>query len=581
MTYFFNKAKNEIVKTVNGAIKKNIVKAADLVTPVNADFGDLSLSCFNIGKVIGKTPVETAGLIVGRIKTNGVLAGAQAVGPYVNFTLNKNKASKSVFVETANLKNKYGENKSGKGKKIMIEYSNANTHKEYHVGHLRNLCFGDAVNRIIDANGFKSLPVSYINDFGIHVAKTLWAYLEYYKNAKPPENKGYFLGRVYARASQEMAKEKLAKEKVSFIMKKIESRKGEEYKLWQTTRRWSIEQFDKIYKELGIKFFHIFYESDFIDEGKDLASKLYARRFLIKSENAIIADLNDYNLNILMFFRTDGTALYPVADLPLAIAKFKKYKIDKSLYVVDFRQSLYFKQLFKVLELLGYKKPMAHLAYDFVKLPSGMMSSRTGNVITYEDLRDELLAKAVAETKKRHEDWDEKKINKVARILTNGAIKFEMIKVGASQVITFDINQALQFEGYTAAYLQYTCARINSILKKSKAKHEHLGQKSKTEVKNQNFENERNIESVKEHVLIMKLAKFPEAVVKAGETYDPSVIAKYVFDLARGFNDYYHSVPVLQAETKLRDARLKLIASVKQVVANGLSLLGIDTVDEM
>ena len=245
--------------------------------------------------------------------------------------------------------------------------------------------------------------------------------------------------------------------------------------------------------------------------------------------------------------------------------------------MVDARQSLYFKQLFKLLELLGYtsaklgtgKKAMKHLGYEFVKLPEGMMSSRTGKVITYEDLRERGLKRAIAETKKRHKNWSERQVSAVADKLVNGALKFEMVKVGADKVITFDIEQALRFEGNTAAYLQYTGARINSINKKSK---------EKLEIKNLKFE---NLIEPKENKIVNKLAKYPEIVEIAGRNYDPSELAKYLFDLAREFNDYYHAVPVLKAKTEVRQARLALISAVSQVIKNGLGLLGIEAVEEM
>jgi arginyl-tRNA synthetase len=463
----------------------------------------------------------------------------------------------------------------------MIEYSNANTHKEYHVGHLRNICFGDAVNKILSANGFKSLPVSYINDFGIHVAKTIWWTFNKENENSPMLSdknldKGYFLGQMYVRACEEIKARDSANEEVGEVMKKIENRQGQDYKLWQKTRQWSITQFANIYKELGINFLHIFYESEYIDKGKDIVANLYEKRIFEKSQGAVIANLEKYNLGVLMILRTDGTALYPVADLALALEKFKKYKIDKSIYVVDIRQELYFKQLFKVLELLGIKKAMAHLVYDFVKLPSGMMSSRTGNVITYKELKKELFTKAKAETASRHEDWNEAKLNKTADKITIGAIKFEMLKVSASQVITFDIEQALRFDGFTAAYLQYTGARINSIIRKANStRHEpHNTQHTTADMPEVDVEK-------KERLLILAISKFPEAVRKAGAEYDPSAIAKYLIELARDFNDYYHSVPVLQTELKNREARLKLITAVKQAIGNGLNLLGVEVLEEM
>ena len=588
--YTLDKIKLNIIKLINKALKKKLVQASDLVFPPNSNFGDLSLPCFELAKKLNKTATETEEWLVSEIEVDDVIVATKAIGPYLNFTCNKAYLAKSVIEQIQQEGNEYGRNKTGKNKKVMIEYSNVNTHKEYHVGHLRNICYGDAVNRILSVNGFVTIPVSYINDFGIHVAKTLWCYQKFYKNKELPNNKGLFLGKVYARACQELEKNPTAKELITVLMKKIESRKGAEYKLWQRTRKWNIDQFDKIYKELNVKFDHIFYESEFINKGRKIVEDLYAKHFLTKSQGAIIANLEKYDLGVLLFLRSDGSALYPVADLPLAMEKFKKYKLDKSIYVVDVRQGLYFKQLSKVLELLFAKDAkdtkcpighlvsempeLVHLGYEFVKLPSGMMSSRTGQVITYEDLREQAMKKAIYETKKRHKNWSAKKVEQVANTIVNGAIKFEMIKVRADQIITFDINQALRFDGFTAAYLQYSYARINSIIKKTQ-KHKN------TKTQEHKSTDYRNLKERKEHELVMKLAKYPAVVEQAGVNYDPSEVAKYLFDLAQLFNDYYHSVPVLKSKKQMRDVRLALISAVSRVIANGLDLLGIEVVEEM
>ena len=570
-----DKIKQNIAEAINTALKKKLIKPADLVYPPNPAFGDLSLPCFHLAKELNKTAVEVGEFLVGRIKLNDTVIAIKAIGPFLNFTFNKAKLAQGVIEEILKNKSKYGVNNVGKNKKAMVEFSNANTHKEYHVGHLRNICYGDATTKILNANGYKAIPVSYINDFGIHAAKTLWALEKFKKDLTPAlslvmrgGNKGYFLGKVYVRACQELENNEAAKAEVVEIMKKIEGRSGASYKSWQKTRKWSIDGFNKIYKELNVKFTHIFYESETIDKGLDMVAKLYAKHFFIKSQGAVIADLNKYDLGVLVILRGDGTALYPVADLPLAEEKFKKYKIDKSIYVVDVRQSLYFKQLFKILELLGYKKEMKHLGYEFVKLPDGMMSSRTGNVITYEDLRLQAFKKAMSETKKRHKNWNEKKINEIVNKIVNGALKFEMLKVGANKVITFDINQALRFDGYTAAYLQYTSARIQSILRKAKIKN----------FKSADF---KNLSEPKELGLINKLAKYPEIVITAGKNYDPSEITKYLFELAQELNDYYHAVSVLKAKTDVKIARLALIMAVEQIIKNGLELLSIETMEEM
>ncbi len=577
MGYPLESYKNIIIIAINKALGGDYVQASDLIFPPNRAFGDFCLVCFEPAKKIGQAPAVVAQGLVGKLAGQPILSGCQATGPYFNLTIKPELLAEAVISRIEQDAGDYGRNNDGKSARVMVEFSNANTHKEFHVGHLRNLSFGDSVSRLLTANGFRAIPVSYINDFGIHVAKTLWCLEKFYQQEELPDNKGFFLGKVYVRANEEMAKDQLAKEMVSFLMQKIESRQGEEYRRWQETRQWSIEQFAKIYQELGVKFEHTFYESEYIDRGREMVAELYAKNFLAKSQGAIIADLEQYGLGALMFLRTDGTALYPVADLPLAVEKFKKFKPAKSIYVVDIRQSLYFRQLFKVLALLGYRQETFHLGYEFVKLPEGMMSSRTGKVITYEDLRSQLINKAEAETAARHSDWDKEKASQTALKLANGAIKFELLKTGADKAITFDINQALCFEGFTAGYLQYTYARIKSICRKAISNDQFSISKQKGN-KKVDF---KLLKEDKENQLVLQLARYPEIVVKAGAEYNPAEIAKYLFELAQSCNDYYHSVPVLKAEETTASARLALISAVAQVITNGLDLLGIEAVEEM
>jgi len=383
------------------------------------------------------------------------------------------------------------------------------------------------------------------------------------------ENKGYFLGRQYAEATQRIEEHEGAKLEVGQVMQQIESRRGDMYKLWKKTRQWSIDQFATIYKELGVRFSTTFYENEFIEAGLKMVKELETKGVLKRSEGAVIADLEAYKLGVLVVLRSDGTALYPVADLPLAIKKIKGYKLDHSLYVVDVRQSLYFNQLFKILELLGYKTKLEHLTYDFVKLPSGMMSSRTGNIIPYEDLKNMALEKAKAEIIQRHNNWPTKKINQVASAVAFGALKFEMIKVGSDKSITFDMDSALRFDGFTAAYLQYAYARIQSIKRKAP-----LTLKRSTI-------DYAQLNETREKVLIIKLANFSASVSAAGEKRDPAEIAKYLFDLAQTANDYYHAVPVLKADRSTGAARLALLDSIALVIEQGLKLLGVEVVEEM
>lgn len=561
--------KNKILKVLNKKFEKEILSISDFTYPPNNEMGDLSLPCFKLSKELGRTPAEISQSLVKEFKDS--LEGVQSLvsaGPYLNFFLDKTKLFKNNYEKLLKEKENFGTSKQKKKKRVMVEFSNLNTHKETHVGHLRNIFYGDAVSRVLKANGFDVIPVSYINDFGVHVAKTIWAYNEFYKRTLVPKNRGAFLGEVYVRAVKELKDNEVGKGMVSFIMKKIESREGEEYRLWQETRQWSIEQLSELYKELGVNIEHTFYESEFIDEGKKQVEKMLAQGILKKSEGAIIADLEEYGLGVMLFIRSDGTALYPVADVPLAKYKIEKYKLDESIYVVDNRQKLNFKQLFKVLELIGYKQKFVHLDYDFVTLPSGAMSSRDGNTVTYEEFKENALKKSFEETKKRHPDWPEYKTKEVSKKIIFGAMKFEMLKVGSDQIITFDIDKAIRFEGYTAAYIQYSYARIASILRKGD---DFLGAKIDFSL----------LKEEKEKNLIIKIAKYEDAIKKSGEDYNPADIAKYLFELSQNLNDYYHSTQIIKSEEEYKKSRLALVYLAQQIIKNGLSLLGVEVMEEM
>ena len=574
--YALAQIKKEISANLSLVLNKTI-SPDDLMPTPNPEMGDLGLAIFPLAKELRENPAELASKIAEQYPKTEIIK-AQATGPYLNFFITCSGFSKKIISQILETKENYGQSEIGQKEKIVLEFSNVNTHKEYHVGHLRNVCYGDSVTKILNASGFEAVPISYVNDFGIHVAKTLWdldAYVQENLNGKKPEDlsedeRGFLLGKVYVDASQ---KEKADPSKTEIIgqwKQKIESRNSEEYALWQKTRLWSIALFASTYQDLNIKFKDTIYESEVVDEGKKIADELLAKGILKKSEGAVIADLKEYNLEVLVFIRSNGTATYSVADLALSREKHQRYNPDKSIVIVDNRQDLYFKQLFKVLELSGFSEKFLHLGYDIVKLPSGLMSSRTGNVVTFRDLKKDVLTACENETKKRHEDWSEEKIKNNALKISLGSIKFEMLKVEAQSVITFDIEKALSLEGFTSAYIQYAYARIQSIFRK-------IGN-WQLEIGNLDFS---KLTEGKEKELLKKLAYYPEIVEKAATNYNPSEIAKYTYELAQMLNDYYHAVPVSSAEEETKKARLALLSAVAQVIKNGLGLLGIETVEEM
>ncbi len=564
----------QIVKLLNDA---GVTGEIVFSQPPKPEMGDLAFACFDVAKKEGKKPTEIAEEIKKKLEIGNwkleILDKVEAIGPYVNFWLNAGEVAKLIISEV-NKKN-YGANDLGKGKKMMIEYPSQNTHKEFHIGHLRNVCIGNALVEFYKKSGYKIVPVNYINDFGAHVVRCLWWILRSQKSLKSlkSESRQKWLGEMYAEASSYIKEhEDDVKPELDELQKKLETRDKEVMKLFKETRQWSLDGFKKIDKELGLKYKEIFLESDVKDSGQKIVDELLAKKIAqVGERGAIIIDLTQCGLDIALLRKSTGAGVYLTSDLGLAVKKFKKYKVDESINITGSEQDFYFKQLFKVLGLYGFKHKMSHIGYGLVNLPSGKMSSRAGNVILYDDLRDEIFTHMLAETGKRHTDWSKKKMEKTAWVLTMAILKFTMQKHEANKVITFDLKEAVSFEGFSAPYLLYVVARINSLLKKSKVSkvlkvHKVLDELVASEEKS----------------LLLMMGDYGEVIKKALENKNPSVIAKYCFDLAQTFNDFYNKHSVLNAENKeLASARLALCSAVRKVLVDALGLLTIETVEEM
>ncbi|MEK7131557.1 MAG: arginine--tRNA ligase [Patescibacteria group bacterium] len=564
----------EVKKEIKNLLAVAGVKGQiELTTPPNPEMGDIAFACFNVAKEWKINPKEAADKIKEKIQTkkSKLVKRTEAVGPYVNFYLNAVEMAEFVLRQIDKQKDKYGDNKSGKGKKVLIEYPSNNTHKEFHIGHFRNVAIGNTLVRLYEKNGYKVYPVNYLNDFGNHVVKCLWGLLKFHKNEKPPANKQKWLGDIYAEASQQVRDNPEFGKEVAEIQKKLEEHDPELWPLFMETREWSIEKFEKIFKQLGVRHSAVFYEKDLKGRGQKMTDDLLLKGVAeIGEGGAVIVNLNKYNLDVAMLRKSNGAGLYLTSDLPLAVAKFKKFNADESIVVTGTEQNFYFKQLYKILEIIGFKNKLTHIGYGLVNLKEGKMSSRLGNVILYEDLHDEVYEKLKMESAQRHTDWSEKKINETAHILTMAALKFDMLKHEAAKNITFDTKEATAFDGFTGPYILYVVARINSILAKSKVK----SQKSKVKY--------NLLDKPEEKQLLLFLAQYEEIVSEALRDYNPSTITRYCFDLAQQFNNFYNKHSVLNAENNnLIAARVQLCGAVKNVLENALNLLTIDSMEEM
>jgi arginyl-tRNA synthetase len=560
-----------ILREIEGALQAaGIPEAKEFSVPPKPEMGDIAFACFSYAKAAGKKPNEVANEVVSKITPGHLVEKVQAFGPYVNFFLNSEAVSELTVKEIQNAGENFGSSDSGKGKKVLIEYPSNNTHKEFHIGHFRNVCIGNALVQLYRHAGYKVYPVNYLNDFGAHVARCLWGLQKFHGGEQPPENKQKWLGQIYAEASRYLKEHEEAAVEVAEIQKKLEAKDKGIWPTFMETREWSIERFEELFDELKVEHEEVFYEKDIKAKGQKIVDRLLEQGVAKVGEGgAIIVDLSPYKLDIGLVRKSNGVGLYLTSDLPLAEEKFKKFDVDESIVITGEEQTFYFKQLYKILELMGVKKKLTHLSYGLVNLPEGKMSSRTGNVILYEDLRDQVYEKMYNETKERHADWSEKKVADTAHVLSLAALKFDMQKHEAAKNIVFDIKEATAVEGFSGPYILYVIARINSIEQKAKTEKIKSGEP-------------KGLVTPEEKKLCIMMGEMEDVITKALNNYNPSAIARYVFEVAQAFNDFYNKCSIVGAETKeLAGARLTLTLAVKDVLTSLLSILTIDTVKEM
>ena len=570
------KIKNQIITEINEIIKKDIIKTSDLTTPPDSKMGDLSLACFDIAKILQKNPVETAKWLSQEYnqEKHSFLVDIKIIGPYLNFFLNKEEIIKNTLQEISLTKNKYGHNEALKNKKIIIEYAHPNPFKSFHIGHLRNTILGESICKLLETQGAKIIRTNYQGDVGMHIAKCLWAFQKIDSKEYPQtsDEKVALISKCYSTGAKAFESDLDIKKEITKINKKIYSREDQEInQLWEIGKKWSMDKFHKIFDRLGTKFDKEYMESKMIADSLKYIEQAQTKGILEKSDGAIVFKGNKYNLDTRVFLNSEGLPTYEGKELGLAYREFSDFgEIDLCIHNVAIEQISFFKVTFKVQELLDKKKfknKQYHNAYEFVGLKKGKMSSRKGKVVLGNKILNQAEEK-IAEIIKSKKEL--KNTKELANVIGIGAIKYSFLKISPFKYLAFDMNESINFSGDSGPYLQYTFVRIQSILKKTTLN-----------INSQDTIDYKNLKEAKEYDLVLKLAKYPEIVEKSALNYDPSEIAKYLFELAQIFNDYYHHTQILKAEEKTRDARLFLLNSIAQVIQNGLSLLGIETVEEM
>jgi arginyl-tRNA synthetase len=571
-------AMKDLRKDIQKFVKKIFNQELSIEVPPDQKLGNYAVPCFSLAKELKKSPQliakdakEEFEKEIKKDKKLAKILTVQSTGPYLNFFVEKTFIADEVIGEILKKKEKYGSSTKSK-EKIMVEYFHANTHKGVHIGHIRNISMAEPLCRILEAVGNKVLRVNYQGDIGPHVAKCIWGY----KNTKelpPITRKGIWLGKLYGVAHKASEDEKVEKE-IKDINLKLYAGDKELIKVWKETRQWCLDDFEQFYKEFNVKFDEFYFESETEKEGKKIANELLKKSIAVKDGGAVIVDLKKHDLGVAIILTREGYALYQTKELGLAKKKLDKHKVDKSIHVVGQEQELFFQQIFKIYELMGSSlaHKSYHLSYGLVMLPEGKMSSREGTMVLYSDLIEELISLARSEVVKRHQGWQAYKIDEVSRKIAFGAMKFAMVNRDTNKEIIFEKQRVLDFEGETAAYVQYVFARINSLFRKAEE------EKIKVDLKHADLSLLKEIQEIE---LINLLKSYPNVLEHAAEDYRPNLVARYVLDLAQKFNEFYHSCLILKEKEKLRNARLTLAKAVQQTTNNALYLLNIDTCDEM
>lgn len=568
-------------------------------TPFAGEWGQGTNICFlaaaaeaRAGKKV-KVPAraqELAQSVAGRVELPAGFARIVADGAYINVYFDTASYAGRVISAAIDQAGDFGRGQP-KAERVMVEYAQPNTHHSFHIGHARTAVLGEAVARIVSFAGFDTIRASYPGDIGLGVITVMWAYDKFYRGQEPEGlfERGQWLLKIYAEATARLTPKENDTPAEKAQREAYEAERREMYlrwdqhdpavrELWRVTRQWSLDELAAILAMLDIHIDVWFFESEVDEPSKEIVDELIARGIaedqrpagpvIVKIDEKLGLNKDKYRTAVIL--RSDGTTLYLTKDLALARVKFETYHVDRSIYVVDFRQTLHFQQAFKILELWGFPQAAKcyHLSYGFVTLPEGAMSARLGNVVLFKDVADEAQRRVQAIIEARNPDLDAGQRRQVAQQVGLGAIVYSLLEVDTLRDIVFDYDEALSFEGRSAPYIQNAYVRANSILKKAgslPASGSFAYPLDPSEV-----------------MLIDLISRFPGIVQQAALDYKPLHVANYVYELAKTFHGFYHQVPVLQTEAEaVRQARLRLVAAARQALGNALRLLVIQPPDVM
>ncbi|MET3617546.1 arginyl-tRNA synthetase [Peptoniphilus olsenii] len=542
-----------------------------LETPPSYELGDFAFPVFSLAKVYRKNPAIIASDLANEIESE-YFERVESKNAYLNFYINKTLLAEEILNESKDKGQNFGKINVGKGENALVEYSSTNIAKPFHIGHIRSTVIGDSIKRIYNFLGYNTIAINYLGDYGTQFGMLICAYKKWGNQEAIEKNPIPELFKLYVKINKVVEEEPTVKEECRKWFKRLEENDEEAVSLWKWFREVSLKEFNRVYEILDIEFDSFNGESFYSDKLPSLIEELRAKNVMENSQGAEIINLDKYNLPPAIIVKSDGTSIYLTRDIAAAKYRHEEYKPVVSIYVVGAQQSLHFQQLKATLKEANYDfyDEIVHVPFGMVSLEDGTLSTRKGKVVYLEDVLNKAINKVMEILNDREISSGQKLENKeeLARMIGVGAIKFQELFNGRIKDYVFDWDKTLSFEGETGPYVQYVHARISSLLEKG----------------NFNLNNPTNAKLLTEETeidIIRSLYNFSDVVKDAAEKYEPYFITRYVVELAKNFNKFYNQTQILVDNEELKNSRLMLCYTVKNVIASGLLLLGIQAPDKM
>ena len=561
--------KQNIAKTIAANVGADAAELCEwLETPPNPDMGDVAFPCFKLAKTMRKAPNMIAASLAPALGEINGISRIEPMGGYINFFADKTSFARTTLERVLDEGARYGGSDVGSGKTVCLDYSSINIAKPFHIGHLSTTAIGNALRRIYDHLGYKTVSINHLGDWGTQFGKMILAY-KLWGDKETVEKGGVrAMMQLYVRFHDEAEKDDSLNDSARTWFKRIEQHDPEAVEIFEWFKAITLKEVGKTYDLLGIKFDSYAGESFYEDKMQPVIDELREKHLLRVDNGASIVDLSEYSMPPCLILRSDGATLYATRDLAAAIYRKNTYDFDKLLYVVAYQQSLHFKQIFKVLELMGkdWVKDCVHVSFGMVSLTDGTLSTRHGRVVFLEDVLNAAIEKTLDVIKEKSPDLEDKET--VARQIGVGAVVWGVVYNGRIKDIVFSWDKALNFDGETGPYAQYTHARCCSVLRKS-------GGYDRAKIDYSALSDEAS------SALVKAIAEFPAAVSEAAEKYEPYIISRSVINVCSCFNKFYYDNRIMDENEGVRNARLALTDAARNVIKTGLYLVGLEAPEKM